>query len=386
MAVPALPAMATPGRHMAAMCRQKFRPRPPARAEAAARAASTVRAVIGDQLRIPIMWCEMGSCISWHADPAALGEADNRARAINAGWRIDALGRLACPRCQQTDAGFWATAPVVPWDRYTAIARAAAVSRDGAAAAGASSRDVGRGPAVAAAAVAVPAARAGRAFRGGPVPAGPGRQWGPAGLGPYRCPFCLCRETDRTAMAAVPSHPAGGAGGRWLMRAAQMAGLACRCWRSSPDPALKGWGCVPAIAAGALSAEAGSVRAARGFTLATLRRWDTAHSSQDIAVVVSELVTNALRHALPAVGDTGPRGPVRLGLLQHGRWLLCAVADPGKATPVPRTPGALAEDGRGLQMVYALSDQWGYTAPSDEGKIVWAVFAARPTPLFSPAR
>ena len=85
----------------------------------------TVRAVIGDQLRMPIMWCEMGSCISWHADPAALGEADTRARAIGAGWRIDAFGRLACPRCQQTDPGFWATGPVVPWDRYTAVARAA---------------------------------------------------------------------------------------------------------------------------------------------------------------------------------------------------------------------------------------------------------------------
>jgi hypothetical protein len=75
------------------------------------------RAVIGDQLRMPVMWCEMGSCISWHADPAALGEADTRARAIGAGWRIDAFGRLACPRCQQTNPGFWATGPVVPWDR-----------------------------------------------------------------------------------------------------------------------------------------------------------------------------------------------------------------------------------------------------------------------------
>ena len=94
-----------------------------ARAEAAASVEMTVRPVIGNQLRMPIMWCEMGSCISWHADPAALGEADTRARAIGAGWRIDALGRLACPRCQQTDPGFWATGPVVPWDRYTAVAR-----------------------------------------------------------------------------------------------------------------------------------------------------------------------------------------------------------------------------------------------------------------------
>jgi hypothetical protein len=108
-----------------------------ARAEAEARARAAGRAVIGDQLRMPIMWCEMGWCISWHADRAALGEADTRARAIEAGWRIDALGRLACPRCQQTDSGFWASRPVVPWDRYLAIARAAAVPGDGAADSGA---------------------------------------------------------------------------------------------------------------------------------------------------------------------------------------------------------------------------------------------------------
>ena len=83
-----------------------------ARASVRGRAQITARAVIGDELRKPIMWCEMGSCISWHSDPAALGEADIRARAIAAGWRVDALGRLACPRCQQIDGRFWATHPV----------------------------------------------------------------------------------------------------------------------------------------------------------------------------------------------------------------------------------------------------------------------------------
>jgi hypothetical protein len=81
--------------------------------------------LIGDELRTPTAWCEMSSCISWHADRSALGEADIRARAISAGWRIDALGRLACPRCQQTSASFRATRPVVPWDRATAITMAA---------------------------------------------------------------------------------------------------------------------------------------------------------------------------------------------------------------------------------------------------------------------
>jgi hypothetical protein len=95
---------------------------------AASQPDATVRPVIGDQLRMPIMWCEMGSCISWYSDPAALGEGDTRARAISAGWRIDALGRLACPGCQQTDPGFWASHRVVRWDRYTALARAGQIT------------------------------------------------------------------------------------------------------------------------------------------------------------------------------------------------------------------------------------------------------------------
>ncbi len=94
----------------------------------------TERAAIGDQLRIPIAWCQMGSCISHHADPAGLGEADIRARAIRAGWRVDALGRLACPNCQQSSPSFWASHPVALWDRDVAVTRAAllaAATRDG---------------------------------------------------------------------------------------------------------------------------------------------------------------------------------------------------------------------------------------------------------------
>ncbi|HYB14344.1 MAG TPA: hypothetical protein VEF71_02580 [Streptosporangiaceae bacterium] len=113
--------------------------RPAAPTAPAGPAGAAVRAVIGDQLRMPIMWCEMGSCVSWHADPAALGEADTRARAIDAGWRIDALGRLACPQCQQNDSRYWAARPVVPWDRHAAIARTTRIQ-----AAARSSGDPGR--------------------------------------------------------------------------------------------------------------------------------------------------------------------------------------------------------------------------------------------------
>jgi len=95
-------------------------------------AASAERAPIGDELRIPIAWCDMDACISYFAHPAALGEADIRARAIAAGWRVDAVGMLACPQCQQSVPWFWTTQPVVPWDRgraVTAAARMAAAVR-----------------------------------------------------------------------------------------------------------------------------------------------------------------------------------------------------------------------------------------------------------------
>ena len=94
----------------------------PGRAGRKADVEITERAAIGDELRIPLAWCEMGACISRYADPAALGEADIRARAIAAGWRLDALGRLACPQCQQGDAWFWTAHPVALWDRHTAVA------------------------------------------------------------------------------------------------------------------------------------------------------------------------------------------------------------------------------------------------------------------------
>lgn len=63
--------------------------------------AITEHCVIGDQIRAPAAWCDMAGCGAGFADPAALGEADNRARAIAAGWSEDAWSKLVCPACQQ---------------------------------------------------------------------------------------------------------------------------------------------------------------------------------------------------------------------------------------------------------------------------------------------
>ena len=186
-------------------------------------------------------------------------------------------------------------------------------------------------------------------------------------------------------MVAHRPRLAGSTGCCWLTPAAEMAGLAIGSWRPSPDRAPAGWACSPRIATRAFGLDPGSVRAARDFTVSTLLRWGMAERSQDIAIVVSELLTNALRHALPGPGGSRPRQPIRLGLLQPGPYVLCAVADPGKRAPALRAPGSLAETGRGLHIICALSDQWGCTTPGDAGKVVWALFRP-PLPPPSPAR
>lgn len=178
-------------------------------------------------------------------------------------------------------------------------------------------------------------------------------------------------------MPAHPSRQAGCAGPYWLARAAEMADLARGDRRQSPDSAPVGWTWLPRIATRTPGVDAGSVRAARAFTIATLRRWGVAERSEDIAVVVSELLTNAVQHALPDSVGRRPRWPIRLGLLQPGPCVLCAVADPSEMAPVPKTPVSLAETGRGLPIICALSDRWGYTPLNDMGKVVWAMFSTR---------
>jgi anti-sigma regulatory factor (Ser/Thr protein kinase) len=116
-----------------------------------------------------------------------------------------------------------------------------------------------------------------------------------------------------------------------------------------------------------------SVAVVRAAARATLRHWGITESGDDIVLVLSELLANALLHALPGPG----RWDVTAGLLQPGRAarVLCAVADPGPDWRLPRPdrPGHPdRESGRGLRVVAELSQTWGYV-PVPAGKIVWAL-------------
>ena len=148
------------------------------------------------------------------------------------------------------------------------------------------------------------------------------------------------------------------------------------CGEHGPDdlPGIAGLGIPPQIAerADQLQAAAGlseGTTGARDFTFATLRRWCTVHSCQDIIIVVSELVTNALLHGC-AKGSAADQ--VELLLWRRAGQMVCAVIDPGPLAPVLVSPGPLAEAGRGLQVVQALSVTWGWTRLGGRRKVVWA--------------
>lgn len=135
----------------------------------------------------------------------------------------------------------------------------------------------------------------------------------------------------------------------------------------------------------ALPARLEAVRGARTFTRTTLAQWGLDDRFDDVALVVSELVTNALRHALPddcppAPGESEP--PVRLHLMRWSTRLVCAVRDPsedrpgGNFAPEATERNCDLESGRGLFLVDSYSDSWGWhpLAGRLTGKVVWALF------------
>jgi anti-sigma regulatory factor (Ser/Thr protein kinase) len=132
-----------------------------------------------------------------------------------------------------------------------------------------------------------------------------------------------------------------------------------------------------------------SARAARRLTRSTLREWGLSSLAEDAETIVGEFVANAVTHAAVAgacdargAWGAGPAGPadrepmaenMGLRLLRRSGEVICAVLDPSDVAPVLKTPGGAEEAGRGLQMVDALSDVWGWSPVTGRGKAVWAI-------------
>jgi ABC-type multidrug transport system ATPase subunit/anti-sigma regulatory factor (Ser/Thr protein kinase) len=154
--------------------------------------------------------------------------------------------------------------------------------------------------------------------------------------GPDRGPDATCDAVCDALLPAVPQD--------------DVAVLVART-RSLPEDHVAQWD-VPQDPA--------AVSAVRTEAMAQLGRWGLEDLEFTTELVLSELVTNAIRHAA---------GPIRVRLLLD-RTLICEVADASSTAPHLRYAATTDEGGRGLFLVAQLGERWGtrYTA---EGKIIW---------------
>ncbi|MFD5544885.1 SpoIIE family protein phosphatase, partial [Streptomyces sp. NPDC127079] len=114
------------------------------------------------------------------------------------------------------------------------------------------------------------------------------------------------------------------------------------------------------VASWELPDEPAAVPTARRLVSGQLREWGLEPLVPRTELIVSELVTNAIRHGA---------GPSRLRLIRH-HVLTCEVFDSHTGHPRTRRLGELDDHGRGLRLVAQLSRRWG-SRPSADGKVVW---------------
>ncbi|MFG2550752.1 SpoIIE family protein phosphatase [Streptomyces sp. NPDC048581] len=115
------------------------------------------------------------------------------------------------------------------------------------------------------------------------------------------------------------------------------------------------------IAAWELPADPALVSDVRASAVRQLADWGLDEAAFAAELMLSELVTNAIRHGA---------GPIRVRLL-HDRTLICEVSDASNTAPHLRRAASTDEGGRGLFLVAQLARSWG-TRYLPQGKVIWA--------------
>ncbi len=95
-----------------------------------------------------------------------------------------------------------------------------------------------------------------------------------------------------------------------------------------------------------------AARLARRATQDTLASWGLDHLEETAVLLVSELVSNAVRYACADL-------VLEVGLEACGTCLRVEVLDANPDPPLPRAPAALDESGFGFALIEALADKWG---------------------------
>nr|WP_239335389.1 ATP-binding protein [Frankia sp. CiP3] len=154
---------------------------------------------------------------------------------------------------------------------------------------------------------------------------------------------------DRVLGTLLPEHPADDVA-LLLARTRALDASQVASWDLPADPAV--------------------VAHVRAGVLRTLGAWGLAEAASTTALLVSELVTNAIRHG---------RAPIQVRLIRDTA-LICEVSDASRAAPHLCHARAFDEGGRGLFLVAQLAARWGTRQTRDGGKIIWAEQALAAAP------
>ncbi|WNZ06871.1 SpoIIE family protein phosphatase [Streptomyces sp. 11x1] len=157
----------------------------------------------------------------------------------------------------------------------------------------------------------------------------------------------LERACDTVLKALLPEVPADDVA-LLLARTRALDAEQVAVWNLTDDPAL--------------------VAGARKLATDQLKGWGLEEAAFVTELVVSELVTNAIRYG---------GAPIQLRLIRD-RTLICEVSDASSTSPHLRRARSLDEGGRGLLLVAQLTDRWG-SRPSGAGKTIWAEQALPPS-------
>jgi anti-sigma regulatory factor (Ser/Thr protein kinase) len=129
------------------------------------------------------------------------------------------------------------------------------------------------------------------------------------------------------------------------------------------------------VATWEIPADAARVGDARELAGSRLDAWGLQEARFITELVVSELVTNAIRYGA---------APIQLRLIRD-RTLICEVSDASSTAPHMRRARVFDEGGRGLLLVAQLTQGWG-TRQTATGKVIWCEqpLAANPDPTDAP--
>jgi anti-sigma regulatory factor (Ser/Thr protein kinase) len=165
---------------------------------------------------------------------------------------------------------------------------------------------------------------------------------GPPAADPASVPGSLDEACDRVLEALLPPGGASDDVALLLARTRPMPASQVANWDIPADPAL--------------------VAAVRKQVVGQVETWGHTDAVFTAELVVSELVTNAIRY--------GER-PIRLRLIHDAATLICEVSDTGHTAPHLRRARIYDEGGRGLLLVAQLTQRWG-TRHTADGKTIWA--------------